>query len=74
MNPEFKGKGGLVVYRYVYISAATIPNILVDNDSFYVIGNGQVEVSFTERKTPLVGLDNYLSKKSIPVGSDTTAI
>ena len=38
------------------------------------IGNGFIEVSLTKRNVALVGLDNDLSKKSIPIGSDATFV
>ena len=38
------------------------------------IGNGFIEVSLTKRNVALVGLDNDLSKKSIPIVAAATVI
>ena len=61
MNLKTKVKDKLMVYGCVDTSVADIEN-------------GFVEVLWTAQKLTLVGFDYYLYKKSIPIGSSTTAI
>ena len=61
MNLKAKGKGKLVLYGF-------------DDISVSAIGDYFIEVSRTERKVNLVGFDDYISQKSIPIWTDTDVI
>ena len=74
MNPKFKVKGYLAEHQFSNTSVASISNSLVVDTSVTVVANDHAETSLTEIKVTLVGLDQNLSKKPIPIWFAKTSI